>query len=368
MFPKKQILKIIGLMSGTSLDGLDIVFVEFKINDKKWKYKILASECIDYDDKWKKMIANIPKFSAESFWQKHVELGHFFGKSTFDFMQRYNIFDEVDWVVSHGQTVFHKPQLGYTAQIGCGAAVSASAQKNVVCDLRSMDIALKGQGAPLVPVGEKFLFEDCSIFLNLGGISNISFHNHNTIRAFDISPANTLLNFFSKKMGFAFDEGGKMAKSGKLNNPLFNHWNNNSFYQIPIPKSLHTDYIIESFLSFFDFESISIADALNTAVEHIAYSIGESFKLVPNFDLTQKKMMITGGGALNDYLVSRIKHYVPVDVFLPSKETILYKEALIMAFLGGLRILNVPNCYQTITGALKNSIGGAIYIHNLDSK
>lgn len=364
MLPNEKALKIIGLMSGTSLDGLDLVFVHLWYEKNKWNYKIIFSECVDYEEDWKKMIASIPQLSAEAFWQKHVELGHYFGKSTYDFMQKHNIFDEVDWVVSHGQTIFHQPQLGYTAQIGCGAAVSASAQKNVVCDLRSMDVAHNGQGAPLVPVGEKYLFQDCSIFLNLGGISNISFHSSNKISAFDISPANTLLNFFSKKLGFAYDESGKLAKNGKLIPTLMEQWNNNPFYKKPIPKSLHTDYILETFIAQVDLNHLEPIDILNTAVEHIAFSIGESFKLITDFDFKNKKMIVTGGGALNSYLIERIKNYVPVEVIIPNKETILYKEALIMAFLGGLRIQETHNCYKTITGATQNSIGGAIYLHH----
>lgn len=365
---KNNPLKIIGLMSGTSLDGLDLVYVRLQNVGNRWKYDVLASECINYTEEFREEIRQMPFLSAEKFWAAHVDIGHFFGQATFSFMEKHQILDEVDWVVSHGQTIFHQPKLGYTAQIGCGAAVSASAKKNVVCDLRSMDIAFGGQGAPLVPVGEHFLFDDYKIFLNLGGIANISFHQENKISAFDISPANTLLNYFTNKINLAYDQDGEIAKSGSIDNTLLDFWNEQSFYKQDIPRSLHTDYILKHFILPFDFSYLNTEDILKTAVEHIAYTISKSFELLNINDLKNNKMMITGGGALNCYLIDRIKYYVPFEIYLPNQETILYKEAIIMAFLGGLRTLEIENCFSSVTGANRNVIGGAIYLNHLSKK
>ena len=351
---------VIGLMSGTSLDGLDIAHILFSKEDK-WRFEVLHASYYPYSSAFQQTLRDIPSLDASSFWKTHVELGAFFGQQVAAFMRDEQIQASIDCVVSHGQTIFHQPEQHYTAQIGCGAALAATSKQTVVCDLRSMDIALNGQGAPLVPMAEHFLFHAHQIFLNLGGIANISIHEQDEIKAFDIGPANTLLNYYARKLGNDYDENGYWARSGKVIEAVLEHWSRDAFFGESGPKSMHTDYIIRNFIEVIEEANFKTEDLLATAVELIAIKTGAVVQQnIPS--LTKHSgIFTTGGGALNEFLLERIRYHVPIAVIIPEKLIIQNKEAIAIGFLGLLRYLNQVNCFKSVTGADHDSMGGCIY-------
>jgi anhydro-N-acetylmuramic acid kinase len=282
-----------------------------------------------------------------------VEYGRLLGNFVKNFIKEYQI--KADFVASHGHTVFHQPDKGFTAQIGDGAAIAAVAQLPVVCDFRTMDVALGGQGAPLVPIGDKLLFSDYHYCLNIGGIANISFDENGTRKAFDISPANMALNYFADKIGLPYDKDGELSKKGQLKNNLFQELNALDFYQIHSSKSLGREWFETFFLPIVLKYNYSVEDSLRTLVEHIAFQIGKVCK-------KQGNILITGGGAKNKFLIECIFKYTPsCQICIPDTLLIDYKEALIFAFLGLLRMEEQVNCLKSVTGAGKDSIGGAVY-------
>ncbi|MBN2235971.1 MAG: anhydro-N-acetylmuramic acid kinase, partial [Bacteroidales bacterium] len=198
-----EIYQVIGIMSGTSLDGLDIAYCTFR-KEKDWKFEILLAETIDYPMGWITRLRNLPQSSASEYAKTHADYGHFIGKEIKKFIQKHQI--DVDFISSHGHTIFHQPELGFTAQIGDGAAIAAETEISVINDFRSMDIAFKGQGAPLVPIGDRYLFSEFDFRLNLGGFANISFEKNGSTYAFDIAPANIALNHFANQIDLAFDK------------------------------------------------------------------------------------------------------------------------------------------------------------------
>ncbi len=354
-----RIFYVIGLMSGSSLDGLDICYVQFQNDELRFDYKIIHAECVDYSTDFRERLRNVSQLSAYEYAKTHTELGNYFGKLTAAFIRK-NKIQQVDFIASHGQTIFHQPALGFTAQIGCGAQIAAQTHCNVVADLRTTDVANQGQGAPLVPIAEKYLFPGFSCFLNIGGIANIAFHHNDTIIAYDVCAANTMLNFFAKKKGLEFDMNGDLARNGKINFDLLEDLNNIEFCKMNAPKSIGSEHIFSNWLPLFDKYKNSIEDNLATAVEHIAIQTHNSIR--SHCLDKHSRLFITGGGALHSFLIERIKHHAILEVVVPDNLTVQYKEALAMAFVGLMRVLEIPNSIASVTGATKDSIGGAIYL------
>lgn len=358
---------VIGLMSGSSLDGLDICYVEFNIDGllfvkntvDKISYKILCADCIEYSNDFIEQLRHAPNLSAFEFAKLHTELGYYFGKLTRDFIEKNNI-QKLDFIASHGQTIFHQPLNGFTTQIGCGAQIAAQTNAKVICDLRTTDVAYGGQGAPIVPIAEKYLFKDYSVFLNIGGIANIAFHTNEKIIAYDVCAANTILNYLAKQQGLLFDKDGNLARIGKINFELLNALNTIDYCQKAAPKSLGSEHIFNDWIPLFEQSYISIEDKLATAVEHIAIQVAEAIK--SEMLNLKSEILITGGGALNIFLIERIQHHVSNRINVPDNLTVQYKEALAMAFIGLLRILEIPNCLSSVTGVRKDVIGGAVYL------
>ena len=348
--------KVIGLMSGTSLDGVDIAFCIFRKKEKKWSFEIKATETIDYSKDWIKKLSTVEKSNAFTLAQTHVEYGHYLGQLVKSFIIKNKI--SPDFISSHGHTIFHQPEKKITLQIGDGAAIAAVAGLPIVCDFRSKDVALGGQGAPLVPIGDKYLFSEYGLCLNLGGFSNISFDKKKERIAFDICPVNIILNKLAEKSGNSFDNKGFFARNGNFNKDLFDELNALSYYLLQPPKSLGKEWMVNNLYPIINKYKIPINDKLNTVCEHIAFQIGQA-----TYFKQSKKMLVTGGGAFNDYLIERIKEHTHHELCIPSRKIILFKEALIFAFLGVLRMEGKPNCLKSVTGAMKNNIGGAIYIH-----
>lgn len=347
---------VVGLMSGTSMDGVDIALCVFEKSKAKWNFEIKNAETIAYTAKQRRNLANVGQTSASVFAAEHVAYGRFLGNLVHEFLQRKKA--KADFVSSHGHTVFHQPHKRFTTQIGDGAALSAACGLPVVCDFRSADVALRGQGAPLVPIGDKFLFNSYTSCLNLGGIANISFDHKGNRIAFDICPVNIVMNSLALKLGRNYDKGGKIAQRGKIQAKLLKKLNAVPFYKRQFPKSLGREDIEKYFFSILDNDHSSPEDKLCTFCEHIAIQISDVANRIGN---AGGSMLVTGGGAYNSFLIDRMKAHCKSAIVLPGKQIIEFKEALIFAFLGTLRWRNEINCLHSVTGASRDSSGGAIY-------
>jgi anhydro-N-acetylmuramic acid kinase len=351
----KETYKIIGVMSGTSLDGIDFAHINFTIKDNKWNYQILESETIPYSQDWLNKLKVAVSFSEENLIELNVEYTELLGNIIKSFIER-NSISNIDAVCSHGHTILHQPQNGFTLQIGNLPKIAKIIQEKVVCDFRVQDVQLGGQGAPLVPIGDRILFSEYDYCLNLGGFSNVSFEYNSKRIAFDISPVNTVLNFYANKLGLDYDDKGKIARSGKVNSNLLNELNALDYYKKSFPKSLGFEFVKEIVLPLIEKYSISIEDKMHTFTEHIA--------LQTSLALPSKtgKILITGGGAYNDFLIERMQFHLPkIEIIIPDNKTLEFKEALIFGLLGVLKLRNEINVLSSVTGAKMDHSSGVIY-------
>lgn len=347
-------ISILGLMSGTSLDGLDLALCIFNEENGRYQYRIEAAETIPYSAEWLERLRKLPNATAMDYAFIHTAYGRFLGELSRDFLDRNGL--TAQYIGSHGHTVFHQPGRGFTSQIGEGAALAQASGVTVICDFRSGDVARGGQGAPLVPAGDELLFGDYDYCLNIGGFANISYRKDNQRIAFDTGPANIVLNTFAAKLGLPYDDEGRVAASGTLNLELLNKLNSLEYYHLPPPKSLGREWVDTIFFPLLD-NSIPEADLLRTLTEHIAVNISRS----ASFRM-EEKMLVTGGGALNTFLIERIRSLTNINIQLPHKQIINFKEALIFAFLAYLRILKRSNSLASVTGASSDSCTGCIYL------
>jgi anhydro-N-acetylmuramic acid kinase len=347
--------KVIGLMSGTSLDGLDIAACHFSYSGKSWSYQILAARTYIYPSKWQTRLNELHQASAAEFCLANTEYGHFIGKIVNEFLLEHNFMP--DLIASHGHTIFHQPNHSMTVQIGSGSAIAAETGLPVVCDFRSTDIALGGQGAPLVPIGDRLLFSSYTYCLNLGGFSNVSFESGKHRVAFDICPVNIVLNHLSFEEGYKYDDHGNIANAGILHENLYERLNNLDYYHTPPPKSLGREWVEANFLPILDKLEISTADKLRTVCEHIAFQVSQVLD-----GKESRNVLVTGGGAYNDFLMSRIRNLSLHNYVVPEPLLIEYKEAVVFALLGLLRILNKVNVLQSVTGASRSSCSGSVYM------
>lgn len=350
----------IGLMSGSSLDGLDIAFVQLTEKDNRWRYEWIATECIPYNERWIDLLRSAKSLSVPDFLKLHSAYGHYTGQAVHTFLKKHPQ-APADLIASHGHTVFHEPASGTTCQIGNGASIAAETGLPVVSDLRSMDVAYGGQGAPIVPLGEQFLFPDYDYWLNLGGIANITYRHNDVWTAFDVCACNQVLNALATEMGQAFDENGILAAGGQVNTKLLETLNRLEYFKIPFPKSLDNAFSQNSILPVINASSIPLTDKLCTVVAHIAQQI----TAVVQPAALPARVLATGGGALNDFLIRRLSALLReknVMVVVPDEQTVQYKEALIMALLGVLRWRGGHTVLRSVTGARISSIGGALWL------
>jgi anhydro-N-acetylmuramic acid kinase len=347
--------RIIGVMSGTSLDGVDLAYCIFEEDGIAYTYHLEACETIPYPDTWLNRLKTLPQATAVEYAETHSAYGKYIGRLVKDFIG-YNQLT-VDFVASHGHTIFHNPQNHYTSQIGEGAAIAAECGLPVVCDFRTGDVAAGGQGAPLVPIGDQLLFGNYEYCLNLGGFANISMQRNRQRIAFDVSPANIVLNHIAGLRGKSFDKDGAMAASGKIHDTLLLALNNLGYYHRKPPKSLGREWVEKEILPILSQYEISPEDVACTVCEHIAIQIA----LCTGND-SKKQMLITGGGAYNTFLIQRMAAHTSVRFIIPDNKTINFKEALVFALLGLLRMQSRPNCLSTVTGASRNVSSGAVYL------
>ncbi|MBD79319.1 MAG: anhydro-N-acetylmuramic acid kinase [Crocinitomicaceae bacterium] len=343
---------LLGIMSGTSLDGLDMSLCQFDYTNSIWTYKILKSKTIEYEPSFKEKLKRLESCSGNDLWNGHIELGQHFGRLAADFIGSYPIKPQA--IASHGHTLFHKPNLGYTFQAGHGQEIANATQFNTICDFRQKDISLGGQGAPLVPIGDLLLFTEYEACLNLGGFANISLKNNSGIVAFDICPVNYVLNSLTQKLGLEYDESGNLARSGTIDQELLAILDTLPYYQKPLPKSLGREWVEQNIFPALNSWSGSLEDKLRTFTEHIANQIVVN---LPN----KGKTLVSGGGSFNSYLIQLISDKTTNSIELANEELINFKEAMIFAFLGALYLSGQNNCLSSVTGATKDSIGGILF-------
>ena len=368
-----MVYRVLGLMSGSSLDGLDLCFTHLHESSGKWQYEIVRADCYPYSPEWVDRLKHATDLNARDYLLLHVDYGHYLGQLVNRFIEENSIGYQVQLISSHGHTTFHMPGNKMTAQLGDGAAIAAETGINVVSDLRAMDLALGGQGAPIVPIGEKILLGDYAYFLNLGGIANISAdmgkistHHGGAKVAFDVSPANRVLNLLSNELGKEYDEGGALAQSGTLNESLLRELNSLEYYRWPYPKSLANDFGTDVVYPIIKKSGVTAIDGLRTMTEHVVFQIKSSIeKLNGDSSSSAQQLLATGGGAFNTFLISRLGEQLNglnIKVVIPDENLIKYKEALIMALMGVLRWREENNVMSSVTGAERDSIGGAVWI------
>ena len=365
-----MVYKVIGLMSGSSLDGLDIVYTELFETSGKWNFEILHASCYPYEEEWVQKLQGATALNALDYQLLHTAYGHYLGGQVNRFIDEHNLQYQVALIASHGHTTFHVPAQKMTAQLGDGAAIAAATGLPVVSDLRAMDIAFGGQGAPIVPIGEKLLLKDYAMYLNLGGIANISFNTPDAYTAYDICPANRVLNIIANKANKAYDAGGAMAAMGQVDEGLLRKLNELEYYQQPSPKSLANDFGTDVVYPLVNSFGLPHNDELRTYVEHVVQQVkkaveGRESSMVNGETNDGAKLLVTGGGALNTFMVQRLKEELQaleVEVVVPDENLVQYKEALVMALIGVLRWRQEYNVLASVTGAKRDSIGGALWI------
>ena len=347
---KKEIFAI-GVMSGTSLDGIDLVYVKFLKNEYSF-FEIIHAETVSYTAEWKQILQQAIHLSSPALLDLDVVYGKYLASVLVDFIANYKV-KEIDFIASHGHTVLHQPEEGITLQIGSGAEIAKITQQKVVYDFRTQDVKYGGQGAPLVPIGDELLFSEHDFCLNLGGFSNVSFRKEGKRIAFDICPVNIVLNHYASKIGLEYDADGNIASEGKLNTPLLEKLNALAFYTKEAPKSLGLEWVQQEIFPLIDAIEEDISSILRTFVAHIAIQIS---KIIKDSD----SVLITGGGVFNSFLMQEIENYSNIEIVQASDAVINYKEALIFALLGLLKVDNQINCLKNVTGAHKNHSSGVV--------
>lgn len=340
-------------MSGTSLDGLDIIFCEFSSLNHKIDYKILNYKTFEYSKEWKSKFENATELSGLEL----SLLDHKFGKLTANYIHEFiheNNINNIDFIASHGHTIFHQPERQFTLQVGNAIEIASLTNLPVINDFRSLDVSLYGQGAPLVPIGDKLLFGEYDYCLNLGGFSNISYQSKNERIAFDISPANIVLNYYSEKLGIAYDNSGEFGRKGSIIEHLLQQLNQLDYYSSTAPKSLGKEWLMQEFLPIIQENEYDIYDILRTLYEHISVQISKILRH------KKSSTLVTGGGAFNSFLMELIQEKSISKIVIPKPEIINYKEAIIFGLLGFLRVRNKNNVLKSVTGASRDSCSGNI--------
>ena len=339
-------------MSGTSLDGLDMVYVKFNFTSGKWSFDILDAQTLDYNRSpgdWKTKLKSAYNRSPQALDELNIKYAQFLGNQAKDFLDG----RAADFIGSHGHTIHHQPDKGITYQLGNHQAIAETSGITTIGNFRVQDVRLGGQGAPLVPIGDQLLFRDYDYCLNLGGFSNISFSQNETRIAFDLSPCNMLLNQIAELLDHPYDEGGELAMQGNVKQSLLQAWNSLEYYNRSFPKSLGREWYEHHFKSTIGHSNSSPQDLMATAVEHIAIQIGKVLK--------KGKCLTTGGGAKNSFLIGRLRDYSNAEIVIPSESLVDFKEAVIFALLGVLKAESIDNVLASVTGASHDHCSGVVY-------
>lgn len=345
---------VVGVMSGTSLDGIDLIYVTFQLNGS-WKFEILRTETINYSEEWYNTLKKLVSCTLDELKEIDKAYTAYLASIIKGFIEKNDI-NNIDAICSHGHTALHQPEKGLTYQIGNLPDIATIINNKVVCDFRIQDVALGGQGAPLVPIGDELLFPEYDYCINLGGFANISTKEKGQRIAYDICPVNIVLNYYVNTLGFDYDDGGKIAATGAINIQLLEQLNQLEFYNLSYPKSLGLEWVNTTIFPLINAYKIDVKNVLRTFVEHIAIQTGKAiWKKEEN-----SSVFITGGGVYNTFLIERIKTLINVEIVLPSKAIIEFKEALIFGFLGVLKLRNEVNSLKSVTGAKSDHSSGEI--------
>ncbi len=344
---------VLGVMSGTSLDGVDIALLNFRKN-KDWSYKNIIAETIPYPDQWQKQLSEALLYNDLRLHIFNEQYTTYLAEVIHKFLQKYNVKD-LHAICSHGHTIKHEPHNGFTLQIGNLPKLAKMLEHKVVCDFRVQDVDFGGQGAPLVPIGDELLFSHYDYCLNLGGFANVSTKVKRTRVAYDICAVNTVLNYLAGKLNLPYDRGGKIAASGKIEEGLLQKLNSLPFYEQAPPKSLGIEWVNSTIIPFFE-DVASVASALRTYTVHAATQIAKELK-----GTERQKVLVTGGGAYNSYLLHEVQKRTEVKVIIPSEDLVNFKEALIFGFLGVLKLRGENNVLSSVTGASQDHSSGVIF-------
>ena len=351
--------KVIGIMSGSSMDGVDIALCHINEDNGAYSFTIEQAETIEYNEKWRVRLSQLRKADSLAYAKTDVFYGHYLGQLVNDFIAKHQV--KVDLVASHGHTVFHYPESLITRQVGDGASLSAICNLPVVTDFRSMDVAKGGQGAPLVAIGDELFFSQYDYCLNLGGFANISGKIGQYRVSFDISPANIILNRTARDLNLEYDNNGEIAAQGSINYAMLENLNKIDYYNLPFPKSLNRDWINSELWQIVkEGDKLSPQDKMKTFVDHIAYQIANSIDYLSQKQSEGKRVLVTGGGAYNKTLMEHIQSHSDATFEIPDNKLVEFKESLIFALMGVLRIQNKTNIYKTFTGAKSDSISGSL--------
>lgn len=348
-----NIFKIIGIMSGTSLDGIDIAHCTFK-ESRDWTYKIDKAITVQYPKKLKNKLKSSIELSGYDLIKLDHSLGEFIGLEINKFIKYNNLNPEL--ISSHGHTVFHNPKEKIGLQIGNANKILSIVKLPVINNFRELDIILGGQGAPLVPIGEKLLFKGYNYFINLGGILNLTKIDPRNMYAYDVVASNLVLNNISNKLNLEYDHKGEIARNGKLIPKLFDKLNSIEYYKKNYPKTIGIEWINKNIYPTIYKLNYNLKDVMNTFSNHIAY------QLIKNINGEKNKILVTGGGAYNEYLIEKIKLYDnnKNEWIIPNDNLVNYKEALIFAFMGLLKRMNKQNILNDVTGCKFKISGGNI--------
>ena len=347
-------------MSGTSLDGLDLAFCHIWEVNSHWNYTIKETKSVSYSTKMLSKLQNsilLPSVELLSF---HNTYGIWLGQQTKKFIDQYNL--DVDYIASHGHTTHHRPEMSLTFQIGSGQHLANASGQKVICDFRTNDVALRGQGAPLVPIGDELFFNTYDFCLNLGGIANISFNQNGERKAYDVGLANMILNHITRKKGLDYDNGGALARKGNVNTKLLKQLDSLQYYRLSYPKSIGYEWFVEQVVPLVDSAKDAMENLLCTAIHHICKQIAIQVKA--NSKKNDSSLLVTGGGAFNDYLIEILQQELGshTKVIVPEKKLIEFKEALVFALMGVLRIKHNINVLCSVTGAESDSSSGVVFL------
>ena len=345
---------VLGIMSGTSLDGVDLALVNLKESKSKLEFTFLKTKTVAYSKNWHKCLKCAHELEAKALNILSEDYGNLLATTIKSFLETCS--EQPDLIASHGHTIYHNPSESYTLQIGNGPYINAITGVKTICNFRVQDIALGGQGAPLVPIGDALLFSKYDYCLNLGGFSNISMKENDLRIAYDICPVNIVLNHYVNSLNLEYDNNGEIASTGTIETNLLEELNELPFYNDVKPKSLGYEFIVETIFPIINKYNLKTKDILRTFVEHIAMQIAK--KIESN---SSKTMLIAGGGAYNGFLIERLQSYTKTQLIIPNDEIINYKEALVFALLGYLKNEEKNNCLKSVTGASKNHSSGIIY-------
>ncbi|MFD0964705.1 anhydro-N-acetylmuramic acid kinase [Pseudofulvibacter geojedonensis] len=346
---------VLGVMSGTSLDGVDLAYVKFERKDT-WTYDIILAETKSYTNFWEEELRKAINYTDKALIELDKRYTKYLASFITDFILKYQL-NKIDAICSHGHTILHQPENKLTLQIGNLPIIADLIKQKVVCNFRIQDVKLGGQGAPLVPIGDQLLFSEYDYCLNLGGFSNLSTKMKENRVAYDISPVNIVMNHYVKELGLNYDDKGKIAASGALHNELLQELNKIKFYHENAPKSLGLEWVKQHIYPLIDSFQLSTPDILRTFVEHVAIQISSQFE-------ANSKVLITGGGAYNDFLISRVRRLCDTEIVIPDNTLLEFKEALIFAFLGVLRLRGEVNVLASVTGASRDHSSGCIFNYN----